>query len=252
MRKIYFYILLLISFFGFSQTDELQFLKGKIVCEIEDLRTITITNIRSQSIVNPEQNGNFSMFVKIGDKLQFEGMTINTKEIQISDDDLKKKLLTVSLHPKVIPLENVDIKIYKDINAVSLGILDKPAKKYTPAERKLRTAGEFHWYSPLLIPLGGMSVDGLLNSISGRTAMLKKELLIERSERTIQSIKNQFDEDYFIYSLHIPKVNVEAFLYYVADNSELRLALSEKNKIKTEFIFSKLAAEYLSVLEEKK
>ena len=251
MNKKYFYILWFISFFGFSQTDELQFLKGKIVCEIEDLRTITITNIRSQSIVNPEQNGNFSMFVKIGDELLFDGMTIKTKQITLSEDDLKKKLFTITLSPKVIPLENVDIKIYKNINAVSLGILEKPAKKYTPAERKLRTAGEFHWYYPLLIPLGGMPLDGLLNSISGRTTMLKKELLIERNELTIQSIKNQFVEEYFVNSLFIPKENVEAFLFYVADNNDLRLALSEKNKIKTEFILSKLATEYLKLLEEK-
>jgi hypothetical protein len=251
MNKKYFYILWFVSFFGFSQTEELQYLKGKVVCDIEDLKSISITNKRSQSIVNPEANGNFSMFVKIGDELLFDGMTIKTKQITLSEDDLKKKLFTITLSPKVIPLENVDIKIYKNINAVSLGILEKPAKKYTPAERKLRTAGEFHWYSPLLIPLGGMPLDGLLNSISGRTAMLKKELLIERNELAIQSVKNQFVEEYFVNSLFIPKENVEAFLFYVADNTDLRLALSEKNKIKTEFILSKLATEYLKLLEEK-
>jgi hypothetical protein len=40
-------------------------------------------------------------------------------------------------------------------------------------------------------------------------------------------------------------------LFYVADNTDLRLALSEKNKKKTEFILSKLATEYLKLLEEK-
>jgi hypothetical protein len=50
-----------------------------------------------------------------------------------------------------------------------------------------------------------MPLDGLLNSISGRTAMLKKELLIERNELAIQSVKNQFVEEYFVNSLFIPK-----------------------------------------------
>jgi hypothetical protein len=41
-------------------------------------------------------------------------------------------------------------------------------KKYTPAERKLYTA------------TSGGGIDGLLNTISGRKAMLKKEIIVEK------------------------------------------------------------------------
>jgi hypothetical protein len=251
MKQIQYFLFILCSTTIFAQNDELHFLKGKVICQDVDLTTIVVTNRRSENSVNPKKNGDFSMFVKIGDKLTFEGLAIDVKAIEISKEDILKKLLTVVVYAKVIPLEVVEIKTYPHINAVALGILDKPAKKYTPAERRLRTAGEFHWYYPLLIPLGGMPLDGLINGISGRTAMLKKELEIERKELTIKRIEDQFDNSFFVEKLKIPENYVKGFVYYISDNEELRKVLETKNKIQLEFTFTKLATEYKTLLKEK-
>ncbi|UPT71656.1 MAG: hypothetical protein M0D53_04730 [Flavobacterium sp. JAD_PAG50586_2] len=149
----------------------------------------------------------------------------------------------------MILLDEVEVKKYPNINAVSLGILQKPAKVYTPAERKLRTAEELHWYSPLLIPLGGMSVDGMINSISGRTAMLKKELKVERKEYLLQKIEYMFKEEYFLENLKIPKDYLRGFWYYAIEDPKLVEALNSKNKIMSRFIFSDLAVKYLEILK---
>ena len=232
MKQTVFFFVLLMTTVTFSQNDELHFLKGKAICQNVDLTSIIITNLRSESSLSPETKGDFSLFVKLGDKLIFEG------------------LLTITLFAKVIPLEDVEVKTYSNINAVSLGIIEKPAKKYTPAERKLRTAETFKWYSPLLIPLGGMPVDGLINAISGRTAMLKKELEIERKELTIKKIEDNFEEKYFIETLKISSDYVKAFLFYISDNEELRTALAAKDKVQIDFVFAKLASEYNTLLKE--
>lgn len=250
MKQTVFFFVLLMTTVTFSQNDELHFLKGKAICQNVDLTSIIITNLRSESSLSPETKGDFSLFVKLGDKLIFEGLAIDTKEIVITKEDLAKKLLTITLFAKVIPLEDVEVKTYSNINAVSLGILEKPAKKYTPAERKLRTAETFKWYSPLLIPLGGMPVDGLINAISGRTAMLKKELEVERKELTIKKIEDNFEEKYFIETLKIPSDYVKAFLYYISDNEELRTTLAAKDKVQIDFVFAKLASEYNTLLKE--
>jgi hypothetical protein len=251
MKRFFVFIFLIVNAIGFSQNDELHFLKGKIICQDVDLTSIVVTNRRSENAVNPEKNGDFSMFVKVGDKLTFEGMAIDVKAIEVSKDDILKKLVTVVVHAKVIPLEMVEIKTYPNINAVDLGILDKPAKKYTPAERRLRTAGDFRWYYPLLIPLGGMPLDGLINAISGRTAMLKKELEVERNELTIKKIEDQFETAFFVEKLKIPEEYVRGFLFYVSDNKELREVLETENNIQIEFVFVKLATEYTTLLNEK-
>ena len=234
----------------FAQTTTLTLLKGKITSQIKELNDVYVANLRSESIIITDKNGNFSMFVKVGDTLQFSGLQIVTKKAVITENDITKQLYVVSLEAKVNPLDEVEIKQYKNINAVSLGILQRPAKVYTPAERKLRTAEELHWYSPLLIPLGGMSVDGLLNSISGRTAMLKKELKIEKKEYLLKKIEYMFKEEYFLENLKIPKEYLRGFWYYAVEDQKLEEALNAKKKMMARFIFSDLATNYLEIIKK--
>ena len=236
--------------FGFAQSTELVFLKGKLVCSIKNLSDVNVTNLRSET-TTVSVNGDYSMFVKVGDTIQFSSIQIETKKVIIQESDLAKSLFVSSLNPKVIALDEVEIKEYKNINAVSLGILDKPAKKYTPAERKLRAAGELHWYSPLLIPLGGMSVDGLINAISGRTAMLKKELEVEKKEMLLKKIEYQFDPEYFTNNLKIPQEYVKGFWYYAIQEPRLVNEINSKNKSMAKFIFAELATKYLELLTKK-
>lgn len=234
----------------FAQTPTLTLLKGKIASQIKELNDVYVANLRSESTTTTDINGNFSMFVKAGDTLQFSGLQIVNKKVVITANDLVKQLYVESLEAKVNPLDEVEIKQYPNLNAVSLGILQKPAKAYTPAERKLRTADELHWYSPLLIPLGGMSVDGLLNSISGRTAMLKKELAVEKKEKLLEKIEYLFKEEYFLENLKIPKDYLRGFWYYAVEDPKLVTALNAKNKIMARFIFSDLATKYLEILKK--
>jgi hypothetical protein len=236
--------------FGFAQSTELVFLKGKLVCSIKNLSDVNVTNLRSET-TTVSVNGDYSMFVKVGDTIQFSSIQIETKKVIIQESDLAKSLFVSSLNPKVIALDEVEVKEYKNINAVSLGILDKPAKKYTPAERKLRTAGEFHWYYPLLIPLGGMPTDGLINSISGRTAMLKKELEVEKKEMLLKKIEYQFDPEYFTNNLKIPQEYVKGFWYYAIEEPRLVNEINSKNKSMAKFIFAELATKYLELLTKK-
>ncbi|NNT71889.1 hypothetical protein HKT18_06645 [Flavobacterium sp. IMCC34852] len=249
MKFKFFFLFVLIQSVGFCQSTELTFLRGKIICPIKELGEVNIFNLRSETVTNSNEIGNYSLFVKVGDTLEFKSLQIETQKIVISEADLSKPLLVTTLTPKTIDLSEVEIKDYSHINAVSLRILEKPAKKYTPAERRLRTAESFHWYSPLLIPLGGMSVDGILNAISGRKAMLQKELEIEKKERMMVKIENQFTNDYFIEKLKIPEEHVKGFLYYIVDDTKLITLINEKNKGMAEFRMSELVTTYLDIIK---
>ena len=241
---------MLFSLKGIAQA-QLTWLRGKIVSETKELREINVENLRSESATTTADNGNFGLFVAEGDTLQFSGLQIRSKKVVITQADMNKQLYVVALESKVIPLEEVEIKQYPNINAVSLGILQKPAKKYTPAERKLRAAEEFHWYSPLLIPLSPMSVDGIINAISGRTAMLKKELAVEHKEKLLEKIDYLFPPDFFTNNLKIPKEYVRGFCYYAIEDDKLVKAINDKNKIMARFIFADIATRYKELLNSK-
>lgn len=230
----------------YAQTSTLTLLKGKITSKILELNDVNVANLRSESTTATDRNGNFSMFVKVGDTLQFSGLQIIGKKIVIDEKDITKQLYVINLEAKVIPLEEVEIKKYPNINAVSLGILQKPAKVYTPAERKLKAATDLD----AKIGFGGaMSLDPLLNWMSGRTTMLKKELKVEQKEFLLQKIEYMFKEEYFLENLKIPKDYLRGFWYYAVEDPKLTEALNTKNKIMARFIFSDLAVKYLEILK---
>ena len=231
----------------FAQTPTLTLLKGKITSQIKELNDVYVANLRSESTTTTDNNGNFSMFVKVGDTLQFSGLQIVTKKAVITENDLAKQLYVENLEVKVNPLDEVEIKQYPNINATSLGILQKPAKVYTPAERKLKAATALDGK----IGFGGaMSIDPLLNWMSGRTTMLKKELAVEKKEKLLQKIEYLFKEDYFLENLKIPKDYLRGFWYYAVEDPKLVRALNAKNKIMARFIFSDLATKYLEILKK--
>jgi hypothetical protein len=235
----------------FIQGQELTLLKGKVTSQIKELNEVYVTNLRSESNTATGRNGDFTMFVKVGDTLQFSGLQVVTKNTVIDANDVAKKLYVVQLEGKVIPLDEVEVKTYPNINAVSLGILQKPAKAYTPAERRLKTASDLDPTASVGTMAGGsIGLDPVINAITGRTAMLKKELSIEKKEFLLQKIEYMFREAYFLENLKIPKEYLRGFWYYAVEDPKLEAAINEKNKIMARFIFSDLATNYLEILKK--
>lgn len=227
-------------------------LNGKVTADYNDLEGIYIVNLKTERATLTERGGYFSITASVGDTLMFSAVQFKGLKVALKESDFEKELLFVKLETLVRSLDEVRINEYKNINAVSLGIISPNTKHYTPAERKLRTAEELHWYSPLLIPLGGMSVDGMINSISGRTAMLKKEVEVEKKEFLLQKIDNLFDKKYFLETLKIPEDYIKGFQYYIVEDVKFVEAMNAKNKTMATFIMNELAVKYKELLLEKK
>ena len=87
----------------------------------------------------------------------------------------------------------------------------------SPAERKLYTA------------TSGGGIDGLLNTISGRKAMLKKEIVVEKKENSLARMEVLFDDKYYIETLRIPSDYIRGFQYYCVEDKRFAEALETKN-----------------------
>ena len=255
MQKIIFLIgfLFLVTISSGQGLTTSKTLNGKITADYNDLEGIYIVNLKTERATLTERGGYFSITASVGDTLMFSAVQFKGLKVALKESDFEKELFFVKLETLVRSLDEVRINEYKNINAVSLGIISPNTKHYTPAERKLKAAGEEpHWYSPLLIPLGGMSVDGLLNSISGRTAMLKKELVVEKKETLMEKISDYYDEKYFTETLKIPQDYVKGFLFYIVEDQKFVEAVNSKNKTMATFIMNELAGKYKELLQEKK
>lgn len=248
MLKKYFYTILFFAFFsiGFSQRVELS---GKVRAYTNDLEGVHVINLNSNSSTTTQSGGYFKIFVQENDTLQFSAVHLEAKKVILNYTDVKSELFFVNMELANYNLNEVVVKS-SDINAVSMGILSKPAKKYTPAERRLYTATDG---GTTTIGLStAVSLDRIINSISGRTSMLKKEVAVERKEYTLRKLNEWFEESFYTNELKIPADYVKGFQYYLVENTPFEDAVKTKNKTLATFIMGEIAALYLEVINEKK
>jgi hypothetical protein len=135
---------------------------------------------------------------------------------------------------KGIQLEEVTV------NKKSEGIsLNPGAKKLTPAQRKLYTAR-----SGIL--------DRPLNWMSGRTAMLRKEVVVEGKERLMAKIEVLYEDKFYIETLKIQEEYIKDFQYYAIEDKPFVASMKTKNKDMMKFLIGKLAVTYNQIIANAK
>lgn len=228
-----------------AQEDSRKELKGKITSDISGLENIYIVNKNTEKFAVTEPGGYFAIAAKAGDTLMFSSIQFKAKQIEVTSEDFSERLLLVRLEAMIHPLEEIKLTKYNSINAVALGIISPNQKKFTPAERRLAAADDSRNMYGLNTQI---SFDGVLNAISGRTAMLKKEVEIEKKETFMKRIEDLFDEKYFTDQLKIPEIYVKGFLFFIAENDRFTLALQGKNKTMLSFLLAELAVKYKDII----
>jgi hypothetical protein len=241
IRLLYFIVLWCIAPL-FAQEKGAVACRGKVNADMTNLEGIYVINLNTENATITDSKGFFTINAKVGDSLLLSSVQFKSVTKAITSEDLSS-LFFVTMHPIMNELKEVVVK-RPSVSAESLGIIPYGQKKYTPAERKYATAS-----SGRLNPLG---LDPLLNYFSGRTAMLKKELEVEKKEGYLVQLENLFDKNHYVNTLHIPSDYVKGFLYFAVENPKFTRVLKTKNRTSIEFLMSELAAQYNEIIASKK
>ncbi|MFV7234517.1 carboxypeptidase-like regulatory domain-containing protein [Flavobacterium sp. ZB4R12] len=237
-------MLLLVLFFiatvSFGQTSIEKEIRGKISADTIAVEGIKIVNSSTEKVTVTDKNGFFSLFAKEGDVLVFSAVNLVTLHRRISKQDLIPEVLKIQMSPKSIVLKEVIVNENPQITAENLGIIPYGQKKYTPAERKLYTA------------TSGGGIDGLLNVISGRKAMLKKEIAVENKEQSLNRLAPLFEDKYYTEILKISADYIKDFQYYCVDDASFTVALKSKNKTLIMFLIAGLSENYNKIITNEK
>ena len=230
MKNWFVVLLFFATFCTWSQTSNEKILHGKIVADSASVAGIDVVNLGNEKVTVTNNKGEFSILAKVDDILVFSSMTLEMKRMLVDEDDLKSETITIYMTQKINELNEVIVKK----NAAE-GISIIPGQKhYTPAERKLYTAT-----SGLL--------DAPLNWLSGRTEMLKKEIIVERKERMLNKLGVLYEDKYYIQTLKIPEIYIDDFQRYLIEDKEFAAALKVKNRTMMLFLISKLAVNYNAI-----
>lgn len=235
--QLLFFLLVQVTF---GQTEIVKKIRGKITVDSVAVDRITIVNVSSNKATVSDAGGFFTIPAKEGDVLVFTAVNLEVLRRKINKQEVLQEIITVVMIPKSIVLKEVLVN-KSLLTAESLGIIPYGQKKYSPAERKLYTA------------TSGGGIDGLLNAISGRKAMLKKEIVIEKKEQLLARLDILFDNQYYTETLQIPLDYIKGFQYYCVDDASFADALKSKNKTLIMYLIVKLAENYnkIIVLENK-
>ncbi len=224
-------------------------MKAKIMADVNNLESIYIVNLQSENGTMTQSGGYFSIPVQVGDTIMLSSIQFKAKKVTITESDLTKELVFIKMQPLVIALDEVKVFQYKNINAVALGIIPKGQKTYTPAERKYNTATNTYFAGNIDGTTGAsLIIDPVFNWLSGRTAMLKKEIIVEGKEMLLKLLDNSYEKEYFVNKLKIPEEYVKGFEYYLVENDRFATTLKSKNKTMTMFLMGEFAVKYLEII----
>ena len=240
-------MLLLLCQISFGQTLDEKLLQGKISVDSVGVNGINILNLTNGKATQTNNSGEFFILAKANDILVFTAINLKKYRRTISFSDFELGKLSIILEPKITELKEVIVN-KNEINALSLGVVTRDPVKYSPAERRLRTAGDFKFIELLQLLGGSMPLDPLINKINGRTKRLKKLVVLEKKENFIKLISELYNQEYFTVQLGIASDYVNGFKYFIVENENFLKVLESKNEERTSFFMVALAQEYKDIL----
>lgn len=247
MIRIVYLFLAFVATSSFAQQLPLMQLQGKVTNDVAALEGIYVINKETEKSAITDQDGNFSIQVNVGDTLLFTATQLTEMKVVVTQKDFEQEFLVVKMKPLVHQLNEVIVR--NGINAVSMGIIPQGQRFYTPAERRLNTANNLNASANVGTMMGGsISADPLLNWISGRTKMLKKDVAVEKKEMYLKQLENMFSTDFYISKLKIPSEYVKGFEYYAVENEPFVKILKSNNIATTTFLIGELAIKYKEII----
>ena len=240
---------MLICCFGVLQLSAQQkSLQGKITNEA-DIEGIHVLNLASRFNTITDENGHFSIHVKLRDTLLFSSIKYMPEKLVVTEAIFEKGIITVKLSELVNELDEVflkpnlsgnigadlkKIKTEKPINFDDVGI---PGFKGEPKEKIV----------PLYFAVTPLSVnlEALYKHISGYYKDLKTRRKWEYENNAVAKMLNYYTLSFFTTTFGIPENRVYDFLLFSTETTSIEsefknehygsvlLILEEKAKIYT-------------------
>ncbi|RZS91949.1 hypothetical protein [Aquimarina brevivitae] len=231
-------------------TAQSDFFEGLIIADSLQGYAINIVNYTKKVGVTNNDEGRFKIVAGISDTIVFSSVQYEVKTLVVNANHLNHSQ-EILLDPIVeqLPVVNIssttlsgvianDVKIVEIkpfVNNRTLGLPFRDIEQPTPEERRLYTAASSN---------GALSVDFIINTISGKIKKLKKHKAISRYEKTIEKGRTSFATQFFIEELGIPEELIADFIYYSSEDQEFEKLLQPAATLDLLLFFEEKALAY--------
>ncbi len=244
-NKLLFLLFCLLTLSVFAQRSKTKELRGRVYSFDKDVIGVVVQNVSSTSAVITDVDGNFSIPVKLGDTLVFSAVQFKRKILIINETLFSTSFISVPLEEFVNELREVVVRPYnlsgdlnqdldglqleKDVSAEALGLPNAHAKIPTQSERKLQeaSAGMYSFSRPLAV-----SINPIINAITGRTKMLKNRVKVDKIYSRTQRVQGFYVDSLFVITLKIPLEKVDDFMYFCEVDEAFQEVVNSKDKLR--------------------
>lgn len=229
MKNYVLFLIILCSGFAHAQIDEVIALEGKVLNDTIERSQLNVVNLSMRKGTATSLNGEFTIDARLGDTINISAVQYEPREFVVNQTIFDRKKITIYLIPKINELDEVEVsnidlsgnlnrdaqstKGKPDLYPEDLGIPKNTAPKRTVEERRYYTA---------VTSGGGIPLDGLINSITGRLKMLKKHIEVSRFEKQMVDNRQRFSDSLYMRELKINSNQIEDFVYYVFEDPKAK------------------------------
>lgn len=208
--------------------------RGIIYADSIETTQVNIVNLTQEIGSTNLVDGRFKIEAKEGDKIIFSSVQYQPYQVTVTQKMLRNEVNKIFLFLEINQLNEVNISsidltgdLNKDSGKMETFVFDPrsvglplPAPKLTTAQRRIHTA---------TTGAGLVSVDHIINLISGRLAMLYRQRDYEIEQRWLQKGLHQFPPSFYSKELEIPEEYHEDFiLFTMKDKSYKTLVENDK------------------------
>jgi len=260
--KITFLFLSLISFFiSSSQSVDIQ---GQVYGN-SDVEGIHVINKTASKFTTTTVTGSFNISAKLNDTIVFSSVQYKLTAVRVTEEIISQRKMTIMLEEQVNVLPQVTVgkilsgdleydiqnaNIEKPLDFYDVGIPGYTGKPKTQSERRLHEAD-----AGKMIPSVGfgfaVNFHKLINTISGRTKMLKERVRLEANEVLMYQIKNSLSEEFFKVNPLDERRQIE-FFYFCSEDDEFEARCKDKSEIEIYEFLEEKYKEYQINLKETK
>lgn len=222
MRYVYTLLFLVLIAQQTNAQQKIEILKGRIVSSSQEVVGVYVLNKTNNKGTITSKSGNFSIPVQLKDTIEFSAVQFKNKQIIITKKILDYKSFLVNLDETLEELDEVVLDNRTFITAKSLGLPNADVEVLPLTERELFSANNGNNY---------LSLDPLINFLSGRTKMLKDRIKRDDTYARSKELRTRYVDSIFSKNLKIPVDRIEEFMLYCEYDPRFKGITKNKNEL---------------------
>ena len=248
-KKLLYIFVILFSITSFAQNESNDFLlRGKVLYQNSNVPNENVINITSETITTTNDDGEFEIYVNIGDQLVLSSVTYELATVTITQKIIDNGRLVVEVNEKVTELDEIVVGPQNPQKFV-----DARAEEFSQVEYEKDAATEFK--NPVLAREQGLQ-NGL--NFVNLAKLLFRSKKDEAEENDLPKPKlsevllQVYNLEFFVIDLKLPKEEVQNFLSYLDTKDYERTLLKKENEFQfIDFLVNQSKA-YKEYLQDKK